>query len=379
MEDVDPGGGFFNSLEIYDPVTKSVVDRIEKADAGDWFPGGTKLVYLSFVQGGMFVYDTISHAVTQVPGVSYVGGGDVNLYSPRMSLSGAWIAYLDIDLNSGITQVRRTNPAGTVNALVRQYPAGQIGQGLRWVRTGGANGTDRLLVERVEAGGGPWTIDEVWPGNAGTPIRRILHGFFSPRVLPQYTDVPSSDPNRRIIRVLGALGIMQGFTDGTFGGAKPVRRAQYAKVISVATGLHDGAWTGWSSAAFPDVPRPATQSESVRYPFDYVQESRAAGLVQGKADGLFHPYDDISRAQLALMIARAGKGKLAAATSADYAAFKDTATLSQEAKDAVAICYHNGIIKGKTPDLFGPYSSATRNHVALMTWRFMKLSGWVTD
>ncbi len=35
----------------------------------------------------------------------------------------------------------------------------------------------------------------------------------------------------------------------------------------------------------------------------------------------------------------------------------------------------NGIILGKTPGVFAPYAQATRTHVALMTWRFMKALG----
>ncbi len=275
-----------------------------------------------------------------------------------------------------------TRTDGSVNEVVAQYEGGGAGLGLRWVTLGGV---DLLLLERVEAGGGPAVIDEIFPGFGGTlgfpgmPIRRVLHGTFGPRIFPQFSDVSASDPNARIIREFSVLGIMQGFADGTFGANLPVRRQQYAKIISVAKGLHDAEWTGWGTPAFADVPQPATQTSDRRYPFDYVQEAFAAGLIQGKADGLFHPLEDINRVQLALMIARAGKDVFTPAVPADYTAFVDVAALSQEAKDAIALCYHNGVIKGKTPDHFAPYSNATRGHVALMTWRYMRVAGWVLD
>ncbi len=138
--------------------------------------------------------------------------------------------------------------------------------------------------------------------------------------------------NAEAIYDLSAFGVLGGYDDGTFRPGNPVLRAQYAKMITIALAIHDAVWAGWNHPHFPDVPRPATQAESARYPFDFVEEAGAA------------------------------------ATSA----FQNLGGLSLEAKAAMALCYENGIIFGKAPGVFGPYE---RNHVALMTWRFMKALG----
>ena len=141
--------------------------------------------------------------------------------------------------------------------------------------------------------------------------------------------------------------------------------------------MHDSGWTNWNAPSFPDLPRPASQDDEFRYPFDYVEEAAEAGLVKGTTTGRFNPWTEISRVQLALMIARAGAGRLEPATAADYSVFTDLAGLSQEARDAIALVYHNGIITGKTATTFAPRDPATRGHAAVMTWRLMEKLGLI--
>ena len=149
---------------------------------------------------------------------------------------------------------------------------------------------------------------------------------------------------------------MGGYDDGTFRPDNPVLRAQYAKMITIALAIHDAPWTGWNSPHFSDVPRPAAQDESMRYPFDFVEEAAIGGLVKGYSDGQFRQWQPISRSQLALMIARAGSVDLQPAGAAAKAAFNDLTGLSQETRDAIALCYENGIILGKTPGMFALYA-----------------------
>ncbi len=108
VEDKDPGGGFLPTIEIYDAVTRTVVDRIEEADVGDWSPLGGSIgryiAYLSYIKSqarpdhvGLFIYDTFSRTSQPVPGVAFTTPGEVDLYSPRYSPDGLWIAYIDLD------------------------------------------------------------------------------------------------------------------------------------------------------------------------------------------------------------------------------------------------------------------------------------------
>ena len=173
---------------------------------------------------------------------------------------------------------------------------------------------------------------------------------------------------------LAARRIVGGVTDTQFGPRRTIKRAQFAKVIMNATGLHDGAWTNWGNASFSDVKQPTAQTDSARYPFDYVEEAAAAGIVKG-AGGLFNPYEDITRVQLALMISRAAGGKLTPPSPAALAVFTDLQGLSEEARQAVALCYEHGIISGKTATTFVPYGHATRGQAAKMTWGLLVALG----
>ena len=249
-------------------------------------------------------------------------------------------------------------------------PLGRLGMGMEWIRM--PNGTERLFAESVEAGGAPYFVTEVPGTHPGPAEGRIMHAALSWQAQPEFTDVTSAHPFYRQIRDLASLRVIGGFADGSFGPSALVKRAQYAKMITIALGVHDSAWSGWNSPTFPDVPRPAAQDDEFRYPFDYVEEAAAADLVKGDTAGHFNPWSEITRVQLALMIARAGGDRLEPAVPADSEVFTDLVGLSQEARDAIALVYHNGIINGKTATTFAPHAPATRGQAAVMTWRLMK-------
>jgi hypothetical protein len=53
-----------------------------------------------------------------------------------------------------------------------------------------------------------------------------------------------------------------------------------------------------ATATFPDVP-------TTMWAFQYVEALVASGITQGMPDGLYHPYDPVTRAQLATFLSRA--------------------------------------------------------------------------
>ena len=339
---------------------------------------GTVFVFVSYPlasqdpQGVMLYTKNLTGLQFKVPTAKLVTPGEVNIYSPRWSPNGSWIAFQRVDFGAGTVDIVLTDPAGISEELLATLPLETTGRGMGWPPDPSG---DRLLVERIVPGGGPFYLESV-PGVGPTmPIDPIVHAALSWMPPKDFTDVSVNSPNAEAIYDLSAFGVMGGYDDGTFRPDNPVLRAQYAKMITIALAIHDAPWTGWNSPHFSDVPRPAAQDESMRYPFDFVEEAAIGGLVKGYSDGQFRQWQPISRSQLALMIARAGSVDLQPAGAAAKAAFNDLTGLSQETRDAIALCYENGIILGKTPGMFAPYAQATRTHVALMTWRFMKALG----
>lgn len=152
-----------------------------------------------------------------------------------------------------------------------------------------------------------------------------------------------------------------------------VLRAQFAKMIVGAVGLHTQEIPpqGLEAPTFPDVPPSYADGEPLPYPFDYVEEAAAAGIVQGFRDGRFGPWKPITRVQLIRMILRAAD--VAGAPFPPYRGeegiFADVPPGSPLYPE-VMTAYENGIMSGKTVEgerYFSPWAEATRGQVAKMT------------
>jgi uncharacterized protein YkwD len=184
----------------------------------------------------------------------------------------------------------------------------------------------------------------------------------APPVSPSFRDVHSNSTFYAAINSLAAAGVVSGFADGSFRPADPVTRAQFAKIIVLATGGY-GAAPAATQATFPDVP-----FTGASYPFDFVEEAVALGIIQGYDDGLFGPSDDVTRAQIAIMIVRSGGTKLTQPPTSYVAPYTDLGDCSSEAADAIRIATYNGLCSGIGNSLFDPYAQASRGQVAQMVY-----------
>lgn len=193
----------------------------------------------------------------------------------------------------------------------------------------------------------------------------FVMAFAGSALAAAFPDVPADSPFGEAIDALSSRGIIGGYANGDFGIYDSVTRAQYSKIIVGAVGAHT------PSAAYP------TAADDPTYPdvtadstlFDFVEEAAWQQLTKGYADGTFGPAKAITRAQLALLIARAGGDAL---DPAGTTPFTDIADQSAEAQAAIAVCFANGIISGKTATTFDPAGTATRGQAAKMTWNLMQ-------
>jgi hypothetical protein len=178
---------------------------------------------------------------------------------------------------------------------------------------------------------------------------------------PQFADVPSTHSFYLEITTLAREGVVSGCGDGLFHPNNPVTRAQFAKIIILALGRHTIAMDNAESPTFSDLPFVGSV-----YPFDYVEEAVALGIIDGFLDGTFRPQSPVTRAQLALMLARAGGSGLTPPPTGYICPFGDVPSY---ARDAVALAYYNCLVSGKTAATFDPYGQATRGQVAKMVYR----------
>jgi peptidoglycan/xylan/chitin deacetylase (PgdA/CDA1 family) len=220
----------------------------------------------------------------------------------------------------------------------------------------------------------------------------------------------STEAGQAIARMVDG-GYMSGYDGNYFGPYDTITRAQVAKVATLVGGLHTDGVESAGSPSFPDVPLYRdSDGNPLPYPFDFVEEAAAAGLVMGSAgaDGtpVFNPYAAITRVQLAQILARMArqlKGYGAAQSAQgwmlsreepfpeDEPLLREEATLVEAAAlpfpdvpdyaaADVALVVELGLMSGYSTQRFNPWAGAQRAHVALVMSRYLDLPGvWPPD
>lgn len=180
-----------------------------------------------------------------------------------------------------------------------------------------------------------------------------------PSVPVSFADVQQGHIFYEPIMALAELGVVSG-SGGYYRPDELVTRAQFAKIIVLALGQHTEEIDNVADPTFPDVPYLGEA-----YPFDFIEEAVALGVINGCDDGCFWPNANVTRAQIALMLARAGGDDLRQPPVNYSSPFLDVPPFAAEAVD---VAHYNGLVSGKTADSFSPYSSATRGQVAKMVY-----------
>lgn len=169
---------------------------------------------------------------------------------------------------------------------------------------------------------------------------------------------------KALIEKLASKWIVKGLSDSSFAPNRSVTRAEFAALLVRALGLQATA----GDSSFSDVAGGAWYA-------DDVSAASQLGLVQGFADGSFHPGDSITREQMAVMIARAYE--LVAGKAADAASgaptFADSGSIHGWASGAVALAIEAGIMQGKSTDQFAPSHLATRAEAAVVIGRMLQV------
>jgi len=202
----------------------------------------------------------------------------------------------------------------------------------------------------------------------------VFSGAVNPPADTQFLDMGGGDPFYQYVGVLLDRGVISGkeIPSGSklwfFMGKDNVLRAQFAKMIMQATGLHTPDVDNVGNPTFSDV----KTFDANGYPYDFIEEAAALGIVNGYSGGVFKPYDPITRAQLVLMITRGATaaGKPLPLYVGSTKVFSDV-PLSHPYYRQIMTAYQAGILSGKVGSggrlYFDPNSPASRNHVAKMT------------
>lgn len=171
--------------------------------------------------------------------------------------------------------------------------------------------------------------------------------------------------NQEDVEKLASKFIIHGRKDGTYGPLEDTKRIHLAVLLTRSLGL---AASKKYDGRFTDVKGDEWFAEELMAAVE-------AGIINGKEDGRFAPYESVTREQAAAMISRAmqyvgyDKQKLDAGKSIQE--YKDLHAIGIWARDDVELLLQAGIMKGRETGQFAPREPANRSHIAAILNRFL--------
>lgn len=171
-----------------------------------------------------------------------------------------------------------------------------------------------------------------------------------------FTDVPEDAWYYEAVAALAREGLMNGVSETAFGPEQPVSRAMLVTVLHRAVDCPAAR----AGNPFRDVPEGQWYTEAVLW-------AAETGTAQGYGGGLFGPGGLVTREQIAAVLWRLA-GTPAPGGSLD--AFSDGDAVSGWARDAMAWCVEQGILKGSDNGTLESTRTATRAEIAVILYRY---------
>ncbi|WP_213595553.1 chitobiase/beta-hexosaminidase C-terminal domain-containing protein [Paenibacillus woosongensis] len=173
-----------------------------------------------------------------------------------------------------------------------------------------------------------------------------------------FTDIAGHWAEDYIMRAV-EKGFVSGYPDGTFEPNNPVTRAEFTVMLAGALKLEGNG----SELTFTDHDRIGGWAKQA------VAQAVQAGIVDGYNDGSFRPNAQITRVEMAVMVARALQLELNANALPGFA---DDETIPGWAKGAVEAIRKLGIVDGRGGNRFVPNETASRAEAVVMLLRLME-------
>ena len=171
-------------------------------------------------------------------------------------------------------------------------------------------------------------------------------------VVPQtpqghFTDVKPENWYYNYVNRMAQDNILNGVGNGKFEPERTITRAEFLKVLIESLQIKADGDISFSDVAEND------------WFYSYIATAYNSGITQGIDAARFAPFDNITRQDIALMVARA----MRLTAESDKIPF-DFAAVSDYAQSAVKALYAEGILNGDQNGNFNPHSPATRAEVA---------------
>ncbi len=142
-------------------------------------------------------------------------------------------------------------------------------------------------------------------------------------------------------------GIVNGYSDGSFKPNNAMTRAEFTVMLMKTLKVQ----VSGKALSFSDADKIGAWARGA------VAQAVQAGYIKGYDDGTFRPDAELTRAEMAMMVAKASGLDLLTNTSTD---FNDDKDIPKWAKGAVAAIKKMGYIEGKGSNQFDPKAKTTR-------------------
>lgn len=113
----------------------------------------------------------------------------------------------------------------------------------------------------------------------------------------------------QVVQRLNAIGLVQGYPDGTWGLDRQITRAEFAAIVVRALGMENASNSAKGATRFSDVPADHWAS-------GYINLATGNGIIKGYPDGTFKPDANVNYAEAVTMLVRALGYEPAVAASA---------------------------------------------------------------
>ena len=173
-----------------------------------------------------------------------------------------------------------------------------------------------------------------------------------------YSDI--NDKNLKdAVDILNRFEIINGYEDGSFKPNNSITREEFVTIIVNAFGLkNDGAVSDFEDVSSND------------WFYTYVSSAVDAGIVSGISDNSFGTGMNITRQDVAVLVARA----LKAENGVSSESFADDEEISAYASDSVYFLKDAGIISGRDGNRFVPKDECTRAECAVIIKKALEYS-----
>ncbi len=174
-----------------------------------------------------------------------------------------------------------------------------------------------------------------------------------------FNDLKSVPWAKDSILVLQNLGVVSGDGSGAFYPDMAVTREEFLKMAMQAAGIEIGG----KAASFSDVDPDA-------WYYDYVAAAYEMGIVNGMEDGTFGIGQEITRADMAVMLDRILKNiGIEIIPEQNAYVFDDYMTIPKYARESITTLCQGGLMNGVGDNRFDAPASATRAESAVAIYR----------